>query len=52
MELLTNKKSGVADKKGSFPKTTINGLVQARLGEMNRMRSKFSKSSGKDENEK
>ena len=51
MELLTNKKSGVADIKGNFPKKTINGLVQTRLTVMNRMRRKFSRSAGKDKDE-
>ena len=52
MELLTGKSAGVASKKGDFSRKTINGLVQMRLNEMNRTRKNFSKSSGKDEDEK
>ncbi|MCW9005963.1 MAG: Lon protease family protein, partial [Gammaproteobacteria bacterium] len=51
MELLTGKKAGVADKKGDFPEKTVNGLVQERLSDMNRMRKNFSKSSSKDDDD-
>lgn len=43
MELLTGKIAGKANSKGTFPKTSINGMVQMQLLEMNRKRQKFSK---------
>jgi len=48
MELLTGKTAGKASNKGTFPKNSINGLVQSQLIEMNRKRKKFSQHSKKD----
>lgn len=50
MELLTGKKAGDADKKGAFPKGSINAMVKNQLTEMNRKRQQFSKQS-KSEND-
>jgi len=43
MELLTCKTAGKENNKGVFPKTSINGMVQLQLIEMNRKRKQFSK---------
>ncbi|MDH5736579.1 MAG: ATP-dependent protease, partial [Gammaproteobacteria bacterium] len=48
MMLLTGISAGEINAKGLFPGKTVNALVQNRLNEMNRIRQKFSKSSGKD----
>jgi len=48
MELLTGKLAGKSDKKGVFPKKSINGMVQTQLIEMNRERQKFSKQAKSD----
>ena len=51
MELLTGKDAGSEDKKGVFPKDTINAMVKNQLVEMNRKRQQFSKQSKSDDND-
>ncbi|MCK4676179.1 MAG: hypothetical protein KAT61_09685, partial [Gammaproteobacteria bacterium] len=41
MELLTDKKAGVKDKKNHYPKDTINYLVQKRIDKLNNLRKTF-----------
>lgn len=51
MELLTGKTSGQVDKKGNFPKDSVNGKVKQQLVEMNRQRQKFSRQSKPNNND-
>lgn len=44
MQLLTGKEAGVKDKKGQYPKNTINYLVQKRVDQLNQLRKTFSDS--------
>ena len=43
IELLTGKPAGVADKKGCYPKDSVNGRVMARLVELNDLHLSFNK---------
>ncbi len=51
MEILTGCKAGVRNKKGEFPKDSVNGLVEARLREFASRRVAFAKSTNSGDSE-
>ncbi len=44
IEILTGRRAGVRNKKGEFPKNSVNGLVEARLRNFAKLRAAFAKS--------
>jgi lon-related putative ATP-dependent protease len=46
MELLTGLSAGVPNAEGLFPRSTVNGLIQARLLEWTALRQQFTQGSG------